>query len=289
MSTKRILRVLARREQCARSKSSALQQSRTGRCGRLPSLCRLCPCARRNTEISRSQRGEGRQGEGPAQPSPPAPRTWGAGPTPHPGQWGAARTQKIGEGPAQPSPPAPCKWDAGPTPHTRTVHGALAKGLTRNVRNPCPRGTGGPYEKRVMICRFPLSSPDAFLYSWVFTMPAIMSMFIDPTDFLDARRFSISTFAPVTSLEDPTPLHTHHDIPLHTHSHPRIPVPVGPRGARGSGTKGSRTSKPKSAWGQGGKGNSRPTRPSTDPRPAHPLCDRAPTTTLTQPPLGLRT
>ena len=289
VSTKRILRVLARREQCARSKSSALQQSRTGRCGRLPSLCRLCPCARRNTEISRSQRGEGRQGEGPAQPSPPAPRTWGAGPTPHPGQWGAARTQKIGEGPAQPSPPAPCKWDAGPTPHTRTVHGALAKGLTRNVRNPCPRGTGGPYEKRVMICRFPLSSPDAFLYSWVFTMPAIMSMFIDPTDFLDARRFSISTFAPVTSLEDPTPLHTHHDIPLHTHSHPRIPVPVGPRGARGSGTKGSRTSKPKSAWGQGGKGNSRPTRPSTDPRPAHPLCDRAPTTTLTQPPLGLRT
>ena len=123
-------------------------------------------------------------------------------------------------------------------------------------------------------------------------MPAIISMFIDPTDFLDARRFSISTFAPVASLEDPTPLHTHHDTPYtptHTHASRFQWGPEG-RVARGRrGPWGTGTSKPKSAWGQGGKGNSRPTRPSTNPRPAHPLCDRAPTTTLTQPPLGLRT
>ena len=56
VSTKRILRVLARREQCARSKSSALQQSRTGRCGRLPSLCRLCPCKKEHGDLAKSAR-----------------------------------------------------------------------------------------------------------------------------------------------------------------------------------------------------------------------------------------
>ena len=75
-------------------------------------------------------------GEGPAQPSPPAPRKWDAGPAPHTIAHGAL-PKKLARGPPNPHPQHPSNRTPGPRRAPKMAHGALAKRSTKT----CMRST----------------------------------------------------------------------------------------------------------------------------------------------------